>query len=587
MRMTKRIAAFLLALVMAMGCLTALAEGNTYPTKWDLTEIYASEDEWMADYDAVMEMLPQLESFRGTLNTAQGLYDYLQFFVVGELTRLENKLYLYANLGYSLDASDPVFSTLLARLDTLYSLESQYNAFAESEIFALPLETRQEIMSDPLLEPLAYYLEGYLDEDYEPFSEETNTALAILSPALGRAEDIFNIMTYVDLPDPIIEMPDGTTAELTDALYSQIVSSDDYDREFKALCNQTALTRPVDFINTFTALLESCIATNWAYAQLDNYETSREAALALSDVDPAIYDMVIEAAHEGAADYQRYLDIHRRTLGLEEQYGFDLADYISEYDPGMLPYDEAVLQVREALSVLGEDYIAHYDQLVSSNHIDAYSTDTKDTGAFSMSVGNEYQPYLLFNYEGYSTDVSTLAHEMGHAIYSEYSAENQSLVYASPTIFTQEVASTTNELLYYTYMMEHAATEDERLFYLENMLSMFAGTFFSQAWYAEFEDAAYQTVEAGYSLDAEELSDLWMELNETYRGDAVKTYPDYRYQWATIPHMYYNYYVYQYATSVAYAASICEYIASGDEGAVEDYLAFLKLGGSMDPADLL
>ena len=587
MTMTKRIAAFLLALILAMGCLTALAEGDAYPTKWDLTELYASEDEWMADYDAAMELIPQIESFRGTLNTAQGLYDYLQFYALGELTRLENKMFLYAQMGYSLDASDPVFSTMLAKLETLFSMENQYNAFVENEIFSLPLETRQEILSDPLLEPLAYYLEGYLDEEYEPFSEETNEVLAILSPAMNRAEGIYNVLQYVDLPDPTIEMPDGTTADLTNELYSQIVYSDEYDREFKALCNLAILTQYTGFANTFAALLESCIASNWAYAQLDGYETSREAALANSDVDPAVYDMVIEAAHEGAADYQRYLDIHRRSLGLEEQYPFDMASSVSDYYPGMIPYDDAVRQVREALGVLGEDYIAHFDQIVSSNHIDAYPADNKDTGAFSLSMGNEYQPYLLFNYGGYSTDVSTLAHEMGHAIYSKYSAENQPLVYTSPTIFTQEVASTTNELLYYTYMMEHAATQDERLFYLEDMLSIFTNTFFVQAWYAEFEDAAYKTVEAGNSLDAEALSDLWFDLVNTYRGDAVVSYPDSRYQWASIPHMYYNYYVYQYATAVAYAASICERISSGEEGAVEDYLAFLKLGGSMAPEELL
>ena len=181
----------------------------------------------------------------------------------------------------------------------------------------------------------------------------------------------------------------------------------------------------------------------------------------------------------------------------------------------------------------------------------------------------------------------TLVHELGHAIYSSYSKDNQESIYAEPIIFTQEVASTTNELLYYSYMMEHAATEDERMFYLENMLSMFSGTFFLQALYAEFEDAMYQTVESGGALDAEALSDLWTELYQEYRGDTIESFPDSRYGWASIPHFYYNYYVYQYATSVAYAASICERITSGEERAVEDYLAFLKLGASGSPEELL
>jgi oligoendopeptidase F len=176
---------------------------------------------------------------------------------------------------------------------------------------------------------------------------------------------------------------------------------------------------------------------------------------------------------------------------------------------------------------------------------------------------------------------------MGHAVYSTYSARNQNQLYAYPTIFTQEVASTTNELLYYSYKMENAADDEERLFYLEDMLSMFSGTFFTQMLYAEFEDYMYEVVESGAPLDPEDLSDKWVALFDEYRGDAVQMFPDARYQWSTIPHFYYTYYVYQYASSVAYAASIAERILTGEEGAVEDYLAFLKAGGSAAPADLL
>ena len=588
MKKQRRLLALLLALVLALSSFAAIAEEEkTYPTQWDLTEVYPDLDAWNADYEKVMELLPQHENYRGTLNTAQGIYDYIQFAYLGELTQMQCRLSLYADLGYNLNPADPTFTTLFAKLNVMSSQEAQYIAFVEPEIFSLPLETRQELLSDPLLAPYAYWMRSYVDPDHQPFSEETNTALAILSPAIGRAESIYNILRDVDLPDPIITMPDGTEAELSEELYTRIVYSNDYDREFKALANQTLLTKPLSFVNTFTALLEDAVRTNWASAQLNNYATSREAALAASDVDPAIYDMVIEAAHEGAPDYQRYLSAHKRGLGLEEQYPFDLPTYVSDFEAAETPYEEAVDEVRAALSVLGEDYIAHYDALVNSSHLDVYPTDTKISGAFSTQVGEEYLPYMLFNYVGYSSDVSTLAHEMGHAIYSRYSSENQIGLYSEPTIFTHEVASTTNELLYYTYKMNNAATEDERLFYLENVLSMFAGTFFVQALYAEFEDAAYQTVEAGDSLDGEALSDLWTELYATYRGDTIKTYPDGRYQWTQVPHFYYNYYVYQYATAVAYADSICQRITSGEEGAVEDYLAFLKLGSSAAPAELL
>ena len=243
--------------------------------------------------------------------------------------------------------------------------------------------------------------------------------------------------------------------------------------------------------------------------------------------------------------------------------------------------------MRQALSILGDEYLAYYDQLTHNGHTDVYPTDTKLTGALSYSMGMDVQPYILLNYVHTSTDVSTLAHEMGHSIYSCFAMESGNPFYSSPTIFTQEVASTTNELIYYRYKMENAATEEERLFYLEEMLYNFGGTFFIQALYAEFEDAMYKTVEAGGALDAEVLSDLWEELYQEYRADTVELLPEARYGWASIPHFHYNYYVYQYATSIAYAASICEGILNGEEGAVENYIAFLKAGASRSPAELL
>ena len=587
MRITKKLLAALLALVLALGGCMAAAEEEVLPTQWDLTEIYADVDAWQADYDRVMELIPQHESYRGTLNTAQGIYDYFQFAYMGELTRLQNRLYLYAYLGYTLNPADSTFSTLLTKLDAMTSEEAQYSAFADPEIYSLPLETRQEIFADPLLEPFAYAMRRYVDPAREPLSEEANAVLAILSPTMGQAENVYNILDGIEVPDPMITLPDGTEAALTEELYNQILYSDEYDREFKALCNQVMLEKRASYANTFAALLEMTVSENWAVAQVNGYESSREAAMDASDVDPAVYDLMIEAAHQGAADYQRYLDIHKRGLGFEVQYPVDTIDYVSDYAVEEIPYEDAVEQVRGALSILGGDYLDYYDRIISGGHLDVYPTDTKLTGAFSFSSGEEFLPYVQLNYLGYSSDVSTIAHEMGHAIYSSYSMDHQESIYAEATTFTQEVASTTNELLYYSYMMEQAATEDERLYYLENMLFTFTDAFFIQALYAEFEDAMYQTVEAGGSLDAEVLSDLWAELYQEYRGDTVETYPSARYGWAGIPHFYYGYYVYQYATSVAYAASICERITSGEEGAVEDYLDFLKLGASRSPVELL
>ena len=589
MKTGKRLLAALLAVLMMLACASAAfgAEEEGLPVEWDLSEVYPDADAWQADYDRVMELLEGYDDFRGTLNTAENIYAYYEFAYLSELTELQNKLYMYAALGYYLDPTDPVFNGLLAQLDDMSMQESIKGAFAEPEIYALPLETREEIFADPLFDELRYALKDYTDPEAEPFSEEVTQILATLAMGQGYGETIFTILDSVELPDPMITMPDGTEQPLDDELYFDIIYSGEYDEDFLAEANQIILTKPIPFIYTLTNLLEENAKQAYASALINGYDTTREAAMDEEDVDPVIYDMLIEAGHDGAADYQRYLNAHARGLGLEEQRPYHMGTYVSDYYPDLVEYDDAVAEVVDALSVLGEEYTNTFLEIAGSGHVDVYPTDTKETGAFETLLSPDTLPWVLFNYMGYTEDVSTIAHEMGHAVYSTYAARNQNQVYAYPTIFTQEVASTTNELLYYTYKMENAADEEERLFYLEDMLSMFSGTFFTQLLYAEFEDYMYEVVESGAPLDPMDLSDEWVSLFDLYRGDAVEMFPDARYQWATIPHFYSPYYVYQYASSVAYAASIAQRITTGEEGAVEDYLAFLKAGGSAAPADLL
>ena len=581
--MKKALALFLTLILVVF---SASAE-SALPTTWDLSSVYGSVDEWQADYDTVMEMLDKYEQFRGKLNNAQDIYDYLQFAYYTELTRLQNKLDLYAALGSSLDSTDPVFAQLNAKQSAMYVKEAQAMAFADPEIFALPMEEREAIFSDPIFADYTYAVKSYTDPKSQPLGEEANAAMATISMALGYPFKAFERMEYVEMPYQNITMPDGTVRELTEQLYDDIIHSDEYSREFKAEANKLFGSRAKKYINTMATLLEGNARQAYANALLSHFETTREAQLYAYDVDPAVYDMLIACAHEGIEDYQRYYRAHARGLGLEEQYTFDTATYVSDFNPGKIEYEDAVAEVIDALGVLGEEYIDTFKTLISSGHVDVYPTDTKNTGAFETFPSSDYLPWVLFNYNGYSNDVSTIAHEMGHAMYDELTSENQPKQYHQPTIFTQEVASTTNELLYYHYKMSHAANDDEKLYYLQNALNLFTGTFFSQVMFAEFEDELYKTIEAGGALDGEALSDRYLELLNTYRGDSIISFPESKYLWAEIPHFYEPYYVYKYATSITYAASIAQGILGGRERAVEDYLSFLKAGRSADPQTLL
>ena len=583
----KKILSVILAAALLISLSAPVFAEDKLPTKWDLTVIYPSAEEWQKDYDKVMKMLDEYERFRGTLNNAQGIMDYMQFAYFTELTRLQNKLREYTFLGSSLDATDPVFAEMNARLSTMNTREGQLTAFAIPEIYSLPLEEREAIFADPLFQDYTYAVKDFTDPDKQPLGEEAAGTAATLSMALGYPEEVFQRMVYVEMPYLKITMPDGTEREVNDQTYNDIVYSEEYSDEFKAEATRLYYGRAIPYISTLAKLLEGNAKAAYANALLNHHETTREDALDAYDVDPRVYDLLVEAAHEGAADNQRYLKTHARGLGLEEQHSYDMFDYVSDFDPGKTSYDDAVDEVTKALGILGEEYIETFRSIIESGQVDVYPSDTKTTGAFEFARSYDFQPWVLFNYNGMSDDISTIAHELGHAVYEAFATANQPVQYRSPTIFTHEVASTTNELLYYSYKMQNAQSDDERLYYLENVLSMFETTFFSQMFFAEFEDWFYQIVEDGGALDPEAMSEKYASLFDVYEGGEILRVEENKYRWATVPHFYYVYYVYQYASSVCYAASIAERIVNGEEGAVEDYLAFLKAGRSGDPQTLL
>lgn len=580
----------LLALVMSIvgvAVCPAGAQGGAYPVEWDLSGLYASTEEWQADYERAGELIQGHAEYRGRLCSAQTILEYYERFYMGELSEIQSRLYVYAALGCYLNPANAECGAMLALLEQQNSEEARLSAFAEPEICALPLEERRAIFADPLLKPYDYAFKRLLDPDYAPLSEEAQSVLATLSPALGRAGSIYGILNHVEIPSPVVNDPEGAELELDTATYMAIMSGGQYDRDFRSECYRAMQARCQPFANTFAALLDMNAASNWAQAQLKGYGSAREAALAAEDVESEIYDRVIAAAHAGTADYQRYLKAHARGLGLEEQYSFDMTTYVSDYDPGRTSYDHAVDDVRAALSALGDEYVALYDELVTCGHIDVYPAANKSTGSFSAAAGGDTTPYVMLNFTGTVADAGTLAHEAGHAIYSMLSARAQEPLYETASVLTQEVASLTNEMLYYTYKMENAASEGERLAYLENMLSMFSNSFFIQALYAEFEDAMYGIVERGGSLDAEALGDMWQEMHDLYYGGAMLQFNEGRCQWAEIPHFYYNYYVYRYAVAVCCASALCCAISEGRPDAAERYLDFLAQGGSASPSELL
>ncbi|MBQ7588890.1 MAG: hypothetical protein IJT37_12785 [Lachnospiraceae bacterium] len=556
------------------------------PTKWDLTDLFADEDAFEADMKRVEALIPKIESFRGTLNSAEGIQKMLEDPDSLEIKAIMDKATMYTQFVSSLDPTNAWAGKANARYNEVMQKLMLAKAFEEPEIMAMPLEKRREIFSDERLAPYAYSMSNYTDPDYTVLSEEAKRVATLMENAQNN-EKTHDIFDYVELPHPSFTYPDGTEATFTDEEYSKIVQSSEYDHEFRKEIYGLRHAMRQPYANTYASLLEGRMRGFWADAQINNYDSSLEAALADSDVEPEIYDRIIKFSHDILPKVYEYYEARKEILGLDEMMLCDLNQPVSGYSAKEISYEDAVNIGRKGISVWGDEYLDVFDKIITKPHIDVYPSDTKATGAFEYLVGNQTTPYVLFNFDDSESYISTIVHEMGHAVYSELSAENQNVYNNNPLIFTQEVASTANEIMLSKYMIENSATKEEKIFWLDKEINLFLGTLIRQCMYSEFEDYCYKTIENGGSLNANDMSDKWLELQHLYYGDAITVYDDSGIDWARISHYYNNYYVYQYATSVTYAASICNKVDEKGQDEIDAYLEFLKAGNSASPSELL
>ncbi len=556
------------------------------PTAWDLTELYADADAFEKDMKRAEELITVYESFRGTLDSADGILAYMESPELMELTAILNNATMYTNFLNSLNATDAWAGKAGARFRDVSRKKDLASGFVSSEIMSMPLEKRQEILADKRLEPYAYYLQEYIDPDNVVLSEEASQVKTYMKAPAFSSRKIHDIFDYTELPHPTFTYPDGTEGVLTDKTYTQIMAGNAYPEEFKKDIFMLRNAMRAPYASTYTAMLDSHMKAYWAEAQINGYDSTLAYALNSNDIDPAIYDRIIQFAHDTLGKMHEYYAAKFDHLGLEATiYNLDMPS--SDYEPKSISYEDAVNIGRDAIKLWGDEYLEVFDRIITSPHIDVYPSDTKQTGAYESLLGNATTPFVLYNFTELETYISTIVHEMGHAVYSEFAAENQNVYNNYPRIFTQEVASIANEITFYKKMVNEAPTESERIFWLEREINLFAVTIYRQCLYSEFEDYCYKTVEAGGALNADELAEKWLELTRTYYGDRFSLPKEYGIDWARIPHMYYNYYVYKYATSTTYASSVCKQVQEKGQEEIDAYIDFLKAGNSADPASLL
>ena len=548
--------------------------------RWKTEDIFGSDEAWEAAF-AALETLPDVSSFRGNLNAAENVAAYFALTDAYEVKLM--RVYLYAFLKHDEDVRVTKYNAYVAKVMSLFTRYGAETSFAVPELTALPEETLAAIAADERLKDYDYSLKRLIARKKYVLSEKEELILAQTSEPLSVAGDVFDMLDDAELNLPYM-VYQGKRVRLSHGLYSVIMSGS--DREARAKAFKKYYSAYEKIINTLATTYYGNVKKDIFYKNVRGYESCLQAAIFEEDVSRDVYDNLVSAVDAYAPVMHRYMEVRKKTLGLDEMHMYDLYIPLVEDAELRLSFEDAFELVLKGLSPLGEEYNALLRKGRDERWIDVCETEGKRGGAYSIGIYGNH-PYVLLNYQQTTHDVFTIAHEMGHALHSYFSNANQPYAKADYKIFVAEVASTVNEVLLLKYLLH--TTEDKKLkkYLLNYFMDMIRTTLFRQTQFACFEQEAHAMAERGEPLNKDNLSDLYYSLNKKYYGDALTHDKQIAIEWARIPHFYRSFYVYKYATGITAAIAIAGKILSEGKPAVERYFEFLKGGCSTDPVSLL
>ena len=548
--------------------------------QWKLSDIFETQAAWEQAFQNAKKAVDTLGALEGTLKQSpQQLKAGLD--QIYAATRQVELVYLYANLFKSGDNGDPEAQRLEGRAMSLYVALSTALSFVDPEILSIPKAELDAWLQLPELQEYRHILED--TDRMRPYSlpKEQEKMLAQLADAAGAPDEAFTMLESVDMTFPDITGEDGKPASLSHGTYG--LYRDSRNRAVRKEAFETYHGEFQRYINTIAAMYSGQVKLDEYYANVRGYKNALEKSLFGNNVPVAVYDSLVEAVHGGLPIMERYLKLRKKTLKLDALHMYDLycpmVDEVS-YD---IDFEDCKALVKKALAPLGEDYAKLLDKAYREQWMDVYENKGKTTGAFSCGVFGVH-PYVLLNYTRSLEDAFTMAHELGHAMHSYYSAANNSFANHDYRLLVAEVASTVNEVLLTKYLLKTETDPKRRAYLLNHLLESFRTTVFRQTLFAEFERDAHEMYRNGEPLTAELLSRRYHELNELYyKGAVVDPLQDA--EWARIPHFYSAYYVYQYATGFCSAVAIADGIY--EFNSPSGYLKFLTTGGSDYPLEEL
>ncbi len=551
---------------------------------WDLTRLYKTEEDFQKDYDKTLEMIQQYGNYQGhILDSAENLYEVLKLDT--EVSRLLEKLATYAYRLHDVDITNPQSQTLRGRVDNLIQKAGTVSSFIVPELLKEDYQKILEYIEEKKeLKDYQKVLERIFRKKNHILSEKEEKLLSEFGLLLDAPSKIAGVIRNAEIPIGKIHDEEGQEVQLTNENYVLYVESK--DRQVRKEAFETLYKAYSSFKDTFTETIQGEVKKNATLAKLKNYPSSRFASLFQDRVSEDVYENLIQVVHEHLDTVYKYFDLKKQVSGLKDYCLYDTYLNLSEGETKKYSFEEAKKIVLDVVQVFGEEYVSNIQRAFTERWIDIYPNQGKRGGAYS-SGSYDTLPYILLNYQGTYNDVSTLIHELGHSMHSLYSNQNNLPQYSSYKIFVAEVASTVNELLLNFYMLEHSQDKEEKKMILSEMMDTFKGTLFRQTMFSEFEEFMHEEVEKDHILTSDMLCQKYYELNELYFGKNVIINDEIRYEWMRIPHFYYNFYVYQYATGLSCACFIVNRIRNKEKGAVEDYLNFLKTGDSLDPIEEL
>lgn len=551
---------------------------------WDLTTIFPDDAAFDQAFEDVKVAVKEVAGYQGTLH--EGAATFLQALegILAVYRQLET-LYVYSHLKNDQDTGNTQYQGLYARASSLLAEASEALAWFEPELLTLSDEQIAAYFEEaPKLTEYRHYIQQMLDNRPHTLPAEQEALLAGAGEIFGAASNTFAVLNNADLVFPVITDSQGEQIQLSHGVYGQLMEST--DRTVRQAAYEGLYQVYEQFRNTFAQTLSTNVKTHNYRAKVRHFDSARAAALSGNHIPESVYDTLVAVVNQNLPLLHRYVALRKRLLGLEELHMYDMYTPLVGEAPIQYTYEEAVAKAKEALTPLGDEYQEVVAEAFSSRWIDVVENKGKRSGAYS-SGAYDTAPYILLNWHDTLDQLFTLVHEMGHSVHSYFTRNNQPFVYGNYSIFLAEIASTTNENILTEYLLETEKDPLVRAYVLNHYLDGFKGTIFRQTQFAEFEHFIHEEDAAGVPLTAEYLSENYGKLNAKYYGEAVTYDDEIKLEWSRIPHFYYNYYVFQYATGFSAASALSKKILAEEPQALENYLNYLKAGSSDYPIEVM